>query len=78
MESVRSKTSARSVVEGEVKNKTEFGLFLDLDRDIDGWPISPISIGNAPGVVDDFKKGAKGGRRCLMSRSKSSRKVVKK
>ncbi len=30
------KHPAGSVVEGEVKNKTEFGLFLGLDNDIDG------------------------------------------
>ena len=25
-----------SLIEGEVKNKTEFGLFLGLDGDVDG------------------------------------------
>ena len=33
-----------TAVEGEVKNATEFGLFLGLDNDI-GWSTSPTSTG---------------------------------
>ena len=48
-----------SDVEGEVKNKTEFGLFLGLEGDVDGMvPLSDLDW-NRPGeqVIDEFKKG---------------------
>ena len=35
-----------SEVEGEVKNKTEFGLFLGLDGDVDGMVHLSTSTGN--------------------------------
>jgi small subunit ribosomal protein S1 len=34
--SVRRQVPGRATVEGEVKNKTEFGLFIGLDGDVDG------------------------------------------
>src|SRR6201982_112527 len=48
-----------SEVEGEVKNKTEFGLFLGLDGDVDGMgPLSHLDW-NRPGeqVIEEYKKG---------------------
>ncbi|HEY9214502.1 MAG TPA: S1 RNA-binding domain-containing protein, partial [Ancylobacter sp.] len=46
-------------VEGEVKNKTEFGLFLGLDGDVDGMVHLSDLDWNRPGeqVIDEFKKG---------------------
>jgi small subunit ribosomal protein S1 len=51
--------SAGSVVEGEVKNKTEFGLFLGLEGDIDGMIHLSDLDWNRPGeqVIEEFKKG---------------------
>jgi len=48
-----------SVVEGEVKNKTEFGLFLGLDGDIDGMVHLSDLDWKRPGeqVIDEYKKG---------------------
>src|SRR6187399_266946 len=48
-----------SVVEGEVKNKTEFGLFLGLDGDVDGMVHLSDLDWKLPGeqVIDNFKKG---------------------
>jgi small subunit ribosomal protein S1 len=48
-----------TVVEGEVKNKTEFGLFLGLDGDVDGMVHLSDLDWKKPGeqVIDDFKKG---------------------
>ena len=48
-----------SEVEGEVKNKTEFGLFLGLEGDVDGMVHLSDLDWNRPGeqVIDDFKKG---------------------
>jgi len=53
------KYPAGSVVEGEVKNKTEFGLFLGLDGDVDGMVHLSDLDWNRPGeqVIDEFKKG---------------------
>ncbi len=53
------KHPAGSVVEGEVKNKTEFGLFLGLDNDIDGMIHLSDLDWNRPGeqVIEEFKKG---------------------
>jgi small subunit ribosomal protein S1 len=44
-----------SVVEGEVKNKTEFGLFLGLDGDVDGM----VHLSDLDQVIEEFKKGDK-------------------
>ena len=48
-----------TVVEGEVKNKTEFGLFIGLDNDVDGMIHLSDLDWNRPGeqVIDEFKKG---------------------
>jgi small subunit ribosomal protein S1 len=48
-----------SVVEGEVKNKTEFGLFLGLDGDVDGMVHLSDLDWNRPGeqAIEDYKKG---------------------
>src|SRR5262247_2538143 len=48
-----------SVVEGEVKNKTEFGLFLGLDGDVDGMVHLSDLDWNRPGeqVIEEYKKG---------------------
>jgi small subunit ribosomal protein S1 len=50
-----------STVEGEVKNKTEFGLFLGLDGDIDGMVHLSDLDWKRPGeqVIDEYKKGDK-------------------
>ena len=50
-----------TLVEGEVKNKTEFGLFLGLDGEVDGMVHLSDLDWKRPGeqVIDDFKKGDK-------------------
>jgi small subunit ribosomal protein S1 len=50
---------AGAVVEGEVKNKTEFGLFLGLEGDIDGMIHLSDLDWNRPGeqVIEEYKKG---------------------
>jgi len=46
-------------VEGEVKNKTEFGLFLGLEGDVDGMVHLSDLDWNRPGeeAIEDYKKG---------------------
>jgi len=48
-----------AIVEGEVKNKTEFGLFLGLDGDVDGMVHLSDLDWKRPGeqVIDEYKKG---------------------
>ena len=48
-----------TIVEGEVKNKTEFGLFLGLDGDVDGMVHLSDLDWNRPGeqVIEEYKKG---------------------
>src|SRR4030088_3075262 len=48
-----------TLIEGEVKNKTEFGLFLGLDGDVDGMVHLSDLDGKRPGeqVIDEYKKG---------------------
>ena len=48
-----------SVIEGEVKNKTEFGLFLGLDGDVDGMVHLSDLDWKRPGeqVIEEYKKG---------------------
>jgi small subunit ribosomal protein S1 len=48
-----------ATVEGEVKNKTEFGLFLGLDGDVDGMVHLSDLDWKRPGeqVIEEFKKG---------------------
>jgi small subunit ribosomal protein S1 len=50
-----------ATVEGEVKNKTEFGLFLGLDGDVDGMVHLSDLDWKRPGeqVIEEFKKGDK-------------------
>jgi len=55
------KYPAGTTVEGEVKNKTEFGLFLGLDGDVDGMVHLSDLDWKRPGeqVIDEYKKGDK-------------------
>src|SRR6266516_1501430 len=55
------KYPAGSVIEGEVKNKTEFGLFLGLDGDVDGMVHLSDLDWKRPGeqVIEEYKKGDK-------------------
>jgi small subunit ribosomal protein S1 len=48
-----------SAIEGEVKNKTEFGLFLGLDGDVDGMVHLSDLDWKRPGeqVIEEYKKG---------------------
>jgi small subunit ribosomal protein S1 len=48
-----------STVSGEVKNKTEFGLFIGLEGDVDGMVHLSDLDWNRPGeqVIEEFKKG---------------------
>ena len=48
-----------STVEGEVKNKTEFGLFLGLEQDVDGMVHLSDLDWNRPGeeAIEAYKKG---------------------
>ena len=48
-----------STVEGEVKNKTEFGLFVGLDGDVDGMVHLSDLDWTKPGeqAMEDYKKG---------------------
>ncbi len=48
-----------SIVEGEVKNKTEFGLFIGLDADVDGMVHLSDLDWSRPGeqAIEDYKKG---------------------
>jgi small subunit ribosomal protein S1 len=48
-----------SIVEGEVKNKTEFGLFIGLEGDVDGMVHLSDLDWNRPGeqVIEEYKKG---------------------
>ena len=58
-EAFAEKHPVGSTVEGEVKNKTEFGLFIGLENDVDGMVHLSDLDWNRPGeqVIDDFKKG---------------------
>ncbi len=48
-----------STIEGEVKNKTEFGLFLGLENDVDGMVHLSDLDWNQPGeqAIEQYKKG---------------------
>ena len=54
-----SQFPAGTEVEGEVKNKTEFGLFIGLDGDVDGMVHLSDLDWNRPGeqVIEEFNKG---------------------
>ncbi len=58
-EAFLEKYPVNSVVEGEVKNKTEFGLFIGLDGDVDGMVHLSDLDWNRPGeqVIEEFGKG---------------------
>ena len=58
-ENFTSKYPIGSILEGEVKNKTEFGLFLGLEGDVDGMVHLSDLDWNRPGeqAIEDFKKG---------------------
>ena len=58
-EAFAEKFPSGHVVEGEVKNKTEFGLFIGLDGDVDGMVHLSDLDWNRPGeqVIEEFKKG---------------------
>ncbi|MEJ1157383.1 30S ribosomal protein S1 [Prosthecomicrobium sp. N25] len=60
-ESFVDKHPIGSVVEGEVKNKTEFGLFVGLDGDVDGMVHLSDLDWNRPGeqVIEEFRRGDK-------------------
>ena len=50
---------AGTIVEGEVKNKTEFGLFIGLEGDVDGMVHLSDLDWNRPGeqAIEEYKKG---------------------
>jgi small subunit ribosomal protein S1 len=58
-ESFAEKFPIGSEVEGEVKNKTEFGLFIGLDGDVDGMVHLSDLDWKRPGeqAIEDYKKG---------------------
>ena len=58
-EAFAEKHPVGSAVSGEVKNKTEFGLFIGLDGDVDGMVHLSDLDWNRPGeqVIEDYKKG---------------------
>ena len=58
-EAFRDKFPVGTQVEGEVKNKTEFGLFIGLDGDVDGMVHLSDLDWNRPGeqVIEEFNKG---------------------
>ncbi len=58
-ESFRDMFPIGTIVEGEVKNKTEFGLFIGLDGDVDGMVHLSDLDWNRPGeqVIEEFNKG---------------------
>jgi small subunit ribosomal protein S1 len=60
-ETFAEKHPVGSSVEGEVKNKTEFGLFIGLEGDVDGMVHLSDLDWNRPGeqVIEDFNRGDK-------------------
>ena len=58
-EAFAEKNPKGSIVEGEVKNKTEFGLFIGLDGDVDGMVHLSDLDWKKPGeqAIEDYKKG---------------------
>jgi len=58
-EAFAEKYPSGTEVEGEVKNKTEFGLFIGLDGDVDGMVHLSDLDWNRPGeqVIEEYKKG---------------------
>ena len=60
-ETFAAKYPAGTVVEGEVKNKTEFGLFVGLDGDVDGMVHLSDLDWNTPGeqAIETYNRGDK-------------------
>ena len=60
-EAFSEKHPVGSTVEGEVKNKTEFGLFIGLDGDVDGMVHLSDLDWSKPGeqAIEEYKKGDK-------------------
>ncbi|WP_375638158.1 MULTISPECIES: 30S ribosomal protein S1 [unclassified Bartonella] len=58
-EAFANKFPINSQIEGEVKNKTEFGLFIGLEGDVDGMVHLSDLDWNRPGeqVIDTYNKG---------------------
>lgn len=58
-EAFAEKHPVGATVSGEVKNKTEFGLFIGLDGDVDGMVHLSDLDWNRPGeqVIEEYKKG---------------------
>jgi len=58
-ESFAERFPVGSIVEGEVKNKTEFGLFIGLEGDVDGMVHLSDLDWNRPGeqVIEEFNRG---------------------
>ncbi|MDJ0931015.1 30S ribosomal protein S1 [Breoghania sp.] len=58
-EAFAEKFPTGTAMEGEVKNKTEFGLFIGLEGDVDGMVHLSDLDWNRPGevVIEEFKKG---------------------
>jgi small subunit ribosomal protein S1 len=58
-ETFAQKYPVGSTVEGEVKNKTEFGLFVGLDGDVDGMVHLSDLDWNRPGeqAIEDYNRG---------------------
>jgi small subunit ribosomal protein S1 len=58
-ETFEAKYPVGSIVEGEVKNTTEFGLFIGLDGDVDGMVHLSDLDWHRPGeeAIKDYKKG---------------------
>jgi len=58
---LRREVPAGTTIEGEVKNKTEFGLFLGLDGEVDGMVHLSDLDWKRPGeqVIEEYKKGDK-------------------
>jgi small subunit ribosomal protein S1 len=58
-ETFADKYPVGSTVEGEVKNKTEFGLFIGLDGDVDGMVHLSDLDWNKPGeqALDEYSRG---------------------
>ena len=59
-EKYKSENKIGDTIEGEIRNITEFGLFVGLSEDIDGLVhLSDISWdGNGDEIIKDFSKGA--------------------
>ena len=58
-ETFAEKYPVGTIVEGEVKNKTEFGLFIGLDGDVDGMVHLSDLDWNKPGeqAIEDYNRG---------------------